>query len=181
MAVSLGRLTQVKLTLAALPLLAALALSGCAAVAPAATPTPTASPTAEASSGPCAEVTIVVDFGVLDAPSIEACATAGPAADAVNDADIATEGTVDFGDQVVCRVNDRPAADETVVVEGQPSFVESCQSMPAATAYWALWVKASPDAEWEYAQEGLGTLALKSGESVGLVYTAGTESTPPAG
>lgn len=166
-----------KLTLAAVPLLAILALAGCASAAPAATPVPSAALTSAA----CADVTIVVDFGVLDAPSIDACGSAGAAADAVKGAGIATTGTADYGDQIVCRVNDRPAADETVTVEGQTPFVEGCQSMPAATAYWALWVKTAPDAEWEYAQEGLGTLQLTSGESVGLVYTAGTDSTPPVG
>jgi hypothetical protein len=53
--------------------------------------------------------------------------------------------------------------------------------MPVATAYWALWVKNSPDGEWEYALEGVGTLELEAGQSVGLVYTAGLESVPPAG
>ncbi|MDJ0333851.1 hypothetical protein QMG83_01290 [Salinibacterium sp. G-O1] len=164
-----------KLTFAAIPLLVVIALAGCATAAPA----DSSSPTAAESAAPC-EVSIVVDFGVLDAPQIEECGAAGAAADAVEAAGITTEGTVDFGDQVVCRVNDRPAADETVTLEGQPEFVEACQSMPSASAYWALWVKASPDAEWEYAQEGLGTLQLADGESIGLVYTAGTESTPPS-
>ncbi len=164
-----------KNALAAIPLLAALALSGCAGAAP----TETSSSAAAESAAPC-EVSIVVEFGVLDAEPIEECAEAGAASAAVKAAGITTEGTVDFGDQVVCRVNDRPAADETVTIEGVPDFVEECQSMPSASAYWALWVKASPDAEWEYAQEGLGTLQLADGESIGLVYTAGTESTPPS-
>ena len=162
-----------KSTLAALPLLALLALSGCAASAPAAIATPAASATS------CAGVQVVVDFGVLAAPSVKGCGGAGPAAAAVAAAGVRTEGTVDWGDQVVCRVNGRPAPGETVTVPGQAAFVEACQSMPAATAYWALWVKSSPDAQWEYAQEGLGTLQVSAGESVGLVYTAGTESTPP--
>ncbi|MFZ2964287.1 MAG: hypothetical protein WA006_06350 [Rhodoglobus sp.] len=161
-----------KTSAAALALLAAIALAGCAPTAPEPTPAP-------AESGACAGVEVVVDFGVLDAPSIDECVDAGPAADAVADAGVTTEGTVDWGDQIVCRVNDRPAADETVEVEGQEPFVEACQSMPAATAYWSLWVKLSADGEWEYAQEGLSTLELEPGQAVGLVYTTGTESTPP--
>jgi hypothetical protein len=160
-------------THAALALLAALALAGCASAAPLATPTP-AAPDA------CAGVEVVVDFGVLDAPSIDECVDAGPAVDTVADAGVTTEGTVDWGDQIVCRVDGRPAADETVEVDGAEPFVEACQSMPAATAYWALWVKLSADGEWEYAQEGLSTLQLEPGQSVGLVYTTGTESTPPS-
>lgn len=159
---------------AAILLISALALAGCVPTAPEATPAP-----AESSSDACAGVEVVVDFGVLDAPSVDECADAGPAADAVEAAGVTTEGTVDWGDQIVCRVNDRPAADETVEVEGAEPFVEACQSMPAATAYWSLWVKLSAGGEWEYAQEGLSTLELEPGQSVGLVYTTGTESTPP--
>ncbi|MDF1477506.1 hypothetical protein PYV02_00245 [Leifsonia sp. H3M29-4] len=162
-----------KTSLAAIALLAALALSGCATTAPEAAPSPSA-------TDECAGVQVVVDFGVLDAPSVNACVDAGAAADAVADAGITTEGTVDWGDQIVCRVDGRPAADETVEVDGAEPFVEACQSMPAATAYWALWVKLAADAEWEYAQEGLSTLQLDAGQSVGLVYTTGTESTPPS-
>ncbi|MCU1579346.1 MAG: hypothetical protein JWP19_1550 [Rhodoglobus sp.] len=153
--------------------LAGLALAGCTVAGP--TSTPTAAPT---SAGPCETVTIVVDFGVLDHPSVKACTDAGVAAGALKAAGITTEGTVDYGDQVICRVNGEPAADETVTIEGQAPFTESCQTLNAA-AYWALWVKTSADSAWEYAQEGAATLKLTDGQSVGLVYTAGTDSTPP--
>ena len=159
-------------TPAALALLAALALAGCAQATPDVAPTPVA-------SDACGGVEVVVDFGLLDAPSVNECVDAGPAVNAMADAGVTTEGTVDWGDQIVCRVDGRPAADETVEVEGAEPFIEACQSMPAAIAYWALWVKSAADAEWEYAQEGLATLELEAGQSVGLVYTTGTESTPP--
>ena len=87
-----------KTSLAAVALLAALALAGCAPTAQETAPTPTA-------SDACAGVEVVVDFGVLDAPSVNACVDAGPAVDAVADADITTEGTVEWGDQIVCRVD----------------------------------------------------------------------------
>ena len=151
--------------------LAALALAACAAPAPAASPEPTV---AEG----CSEVTVVVDFGVLDEPSVEACASAGIALDVLAEAGVTTEGTVDYGDQVVCRVNDEPAADETVTVEGQAPFVEACLTFNSV-AYWALWVKPAPDGEWEYAQEGVTTLELSDGQSVGLVYTPATDTIPP--
>ncbi len=161
----------------ALVVLAVFALAGCAPAAP----TPSASPTAEnSSSDGCAQVTVVVDFGPLDEPSVAACAEAGVAKQILADAGVTTEGTADYGDQVVCRVNERPSASETVTIEGQAPFIESCLTLNAA-AYWALWVKPTADAEWEYAQEGVSTLALTDGQSVGLVYTPGTESTPPEG
>jgi hypothetical protein len=157
----------------AVVLLAVLALAGCTA------PAPSPEPATEPGTDSCAAVTVVVDFGVLEAPAVHECVEADPATAALDAAGVATEGTVDWGDQVVCRVNERPGEDETVTVDGQEPFIEACQSMPAATAYWALWVKTAADAEWEYAQEGLATLQLQAGQSVGLVYTTGSDSTPP--
>lgn len=145
--------------------LVVLALSGCSAAAPQADPAPAASE--PAADGVCAEVTVVVEFGSLNAPTIEECAPAGLAADALEAVDVSTEGTADYGDQVVCRVDDLPAPE-----------VESCATLPA-DAYWALWVKDSSDAEWAYAEAGVATLQLTAGQSVGLVYTEGTDSTPP--
>lgn len=153
-----------------------LALAGCSAPV-AESPAPETTGSAEA----CDQVTVVVEFGVLDETPVEECIEAGPALDVLADAGVATEGTVDYGAQVVCRVNGRPGADETVTIEGEEPFTEPCTSMPVATAYWALWVKTAPDAEWEYAQEGVATLELEAGQSLGLVYTSGDESTPPAG
>ncbi|TFD34239.1 hypothetical protein [Cryobacterium cryoconiti] len=174
-----------KLTaLATLTLVGALALSGCASTVPETGTTPTASATAAPGDGSCTGVSVVVDFGALDAPEITDCvdtdaAETIAASTVMETAGVTTEGTVEWGDQVVCRVNDRPAADETIEVAGETPFTESCESMPAAAAYWALWVKPAADAEWEYAQEGLGTLALEPGQSVGLVFTTGTETPTP--
>lgn len=143
-----------------------LALAGCSAD-PEAAPTPSAP--AGASDGACsgAEVTVQVDFGALGADRIRECAPAGAAADALDAVGISTEGTADYGDQVVCRVNDQPAPE-----------VESCDTLPA-DGYWALWVRDAPDGEWAYAEEGVTTLQLEGGQSLGLVYTRGTDSTPP--
>ncbi|MDJ0349723.1 hypothetical protein [Cryobacterium sp. PH29-G1] len=168
----------------ALVLLAA--LSGCATTdtgaGSTASATATATADAEASADDCAGVSVVVDFGTLDADTVTECVDATQpiaATAALATTGVTTEGSVEYGDQIVCRVNDRPAADETIEVEGQPAFTESCASMPPAYAYWALWVKASPDADWDYAQEGLGTLETQPGQSVGLVYTTGTEAPTP--
>ncbi|MDY7527871.1 MULTISPECIES: hypothetical protein [unclassified Cryobacterium] len=177
--------------LVTLTLLGALALSGCA-TGPSTSPSGTAAPraaataaaTESASPEACSGVRVVVDFGTLAAPKITDCVDTGTAttiaASAVmKTAAVATEGTVQYGDQVVCRVNGRPAADETVTVTGQASFVESCQSMAPAYAYWALWIQQSPGAAWEYAQEGLGSLQVTPGQSLGLVFTTGTETPTP--
>ena len=170
----LFRLSVPTLAVAAL----ALALAGCAAPAPQTSSPP--EPEATASSGACEQVTVVVDFTVLDEPSIEACVAAGPATDVLAEAGVTTEGTVDYGDQVVCRVNDQPSPDEQVTIEGVEPFIETCETLSAA-AFWGLWVKLAPDAEWGFAEEGIGTLELTDGQSVGLVYTPSTETILPQG
>ncbi len=137
---------------------------------------------ADAIGAECAGVAVVVNFGTLGADTVTECVDATEAiaaSEALTTTGVTTEGSLEYGDQIVCRVNDRPSSDETVEVEGQQSFTESCASMPPAYAYWALWVKATPDSAWEYAQEGLGTLEAQPGQSVGLMYTTGTETPTP--
>jgi len=158
------KLTPSAVAAAALVLLA---LGGCSTATPDTDPSPAASE--PAADGACAatEIAVQVEFGSLGAPDIRECAPAGPVADALEAVGISTEGTADYGDQVVCRVDDLPAPD-----------VESCATLPA-NAYWALWVKDDADADWAYAEEGVATLVLDAGQSVGLVYTEGTDSVPP--
>lgn len=146
-----------------------LALAGCSPAAPETDPTSTASEPA-AADGACAdsEITVVVEFGSLGVPDVRECAPEGAVSDALAAVDITTEGTADYGDQVVCRVDEQPSPD-----------IESCATLPA-DAYWALWVKDDADAEWAYAEEGVATLQLAGGQSLGLVYTEGTDSVPPS-
>lgn len=134
-------------------------LAGCAPAAPTATPEPAA-----------CDVQVVINFGPLEEPGVEACAGEGAATDILAAAGVQTEGTVDYGDQVICRVNGRPSADEQIELEGVAPFVEPCVTFNDF-AYWALWVKNDADAEWEYAQEGVTTLELSAGQAIGLVYT----------
>ncbi|CAN5314435.1 hypothetical protein BH11ACT3_BH11ACT3_17170 [soil metagenome] len=149
------------LTRAAAPLLIVLALAGCATATPDAATTPDTSSTSDT-----CDVRVLVDFGTLGADPIDDCASAGIAADSLTAAGVTTEGTADYGDQVICRVNEEPApADET------------CATLPA-DFYWALWVKSSADAEWEYAQEGAATLQLDTGQSLALVYTDAADADP---
>jgi hypothetical protein len=149
------------LTRAAAPLLIVLALAGCATATPEAAPTTDASASAET-----CDVRVLVDFGTLGADPIDDCASAGIAADSLTAAGITTEGTADYGDQVICRVNNEPAPAD-----------ESCATLPA-DFYWALWVKNSSEADWEYAQEGATTLQLGAGQSLALVYTDAADANP---
>lgn len=159
-------LTRFRASIALAPLLVVLALSGCATTSTGAASTPTPSTT---TAGPCAEVTVIVEFTTLDHKPITACAPAGVAADVLKAAKLSTAGTADYGNQVICRVDDLPAP-----------AVESCATLPSA-AYWAMWIKTSADAKWDYAQEGVATQQLTAGQSLGLRYTVGDDTTPPQG
>jgi len=180
-----------KLLSAAAALLLALSLTACAPE-PAPSPTgtvPSASSTdpAGVTDGPCADVTgvtVTVDPGALasaEAPAIEKCVPAeGPvgAAEAFERAGVSTEGTVEYGDQVVCRVNGVPGEDQPLPNPDGSEYLEECAAMPAAFAYWSLWLKPA-DGEWNYAPEGLSTLQLNPGESVELLFTLNGEPAAP--
>lgn len=128
-------------------------------------------------------VTVVVDASALDEAESETwCYFASDTvsvADAVAAAGIETEGTTEYGDQVICRVNGLPSATEPVGSTEDPAYVESCESMPAAFAYWSLWAKPAGGA-WDYAQEGLATLTAEPGDSIALLFTLDGEPATPA-
>ena len=169
--------------------LLALPLAACSSPA-ASDPSPTAAaePSAGASSpapasalDDCEGIGLYIDGTALDGGEEAACVPAEgavPASDLLAEAGVTTEGTVEYGDQVICRVNGLPAADQVIPAEDGSDYVETCQSMPAAFAYWSLWVKPA-DGEWAYAQEGLSTLRVQPGETVGLLFTLNGEPAEP--
>ncbi|MDF2555385.1 MAG: hypothetical protein K0R60_1280 [Microbacterium sp.] len=100
------------------------------------------------------------------------------AADALTLVNVTTEGTDEYGDEVVCRVNGVPAEDVAIPAADGSDYFETCESMPAAFAYWSLWIKPA-DGEWAYAEEGLSTLQLEPGESLELLFTLNGEPAAP--
>ncbi|WP_286132851.1 hypothetical protein [Arthrobacter sp. OY3WO11] len=184
-------MTLTKMRTAAASSLAAAGLlfSLAACSAPATTqPTPSApSPSAAASSsdasGPCDGVKVIVDSGALkqEAADTNVCVPVDEptvAAEILEEADVETEGTTQYPTELVCRVNGVPAADFDVTHK-EGTYREECQSMPAAFAYWALWVKPATG-DWAYAQEGLATLKVSPGESLELLFTVDGEPAAPA-
>lgn len=146
-------------------------------------PMPTAAAMDQACDGD-EGVTIVVDASALDDTASETwCYFASDTiavSDALIGAGIETEGTTEYGDQVICRVDGLPSASEPVGSTEDPAYVEACESMPAAFAYWSLWVKPAGGA-WDYAQEGLSTLTAEPGDSVALLFTLdGAPAAPTA-
>ncbi|MFF2370595.1 hypothetical protein [Agromyces sp. NPDC058110] len=169
-------------------LLLALALAACAPADGGGTeqPTASASDSAAGSDGECAGVEVVVelpaDLDVADSPAGTTCVAADApilASDAVAEAGLTTEGTDEYGDQVVCRVNGVPAEDFALPAEDGTDYFETCASMPAAFAYWSLWTK-PVDGEWGYAEEGLATLEVSPGERIALLFTVNGEPAAPS-
>jgi len=152
-------------------------LAGCAATAE-------STDFAMGSTNDCAGVSVVVNFGILSeertVQCVEVPGDGALAIEIINFAGYELEGTDAFGDQVVCRVNGLPSETEAFVVEGEKPHVESCADMPPAFGYWALWSKSDDQAEWGYAEAGVGTLVVTTGESIGLVFSTGGETPVPS-
>lgn len=131
----------------------------------------------------CDGVIVQVNFGILSDDRISECvefeSETALAADVLAFAGVDTKGTEAYGDMVVCRVNSLPSESEEIVVEGEDPYLETCVEMPPAFAYWALWHKSEGAAEWDYAMEGVGTLMVAPGESLGLGFSSGTDVVTP--
>ena len=165
-----------------------LTLSGCST--PAATQPSASAPASSASAsaasttaGPCAGVKVIVDSGALKqaAADTSTCVSVdGPtmASKVLDEAKVKTEGTTQYPNEIVCRVNGVPAADFDIKHK-DGTYREECKGMPAAFAYWGLWVKPA-SGEWAYAQEGLATLKVSPGESLELLFTVDGEPAAPA-
>jgi hypothetical protein len=116
-------------------------------------------------------VTLYVDYGPLGSgtPSTSCIPVSGKtnALDLLADAGLTVEGTREYGNAVVCRINSLPN-----------SVVESCEKMPPAEAYWAVLVKEhevlpvpfNTAGEWGWAQTGINEVYLNPGDAIGLVF-----------
>jgi hypothetical protein len=128
-------------------------------------------------------VQVVIDYGILSEKKFDEClpisADGAIAKEFFSASGISTEGTLTYGDQIVCRVNNLPAADQAFEVLGEDPHTETCADMPPAFAYWALWIKSDSDSQWAYAEEGIGTLKLSPGQSIGLVFSTNGETPTP--
>lgn len=116
-------------------------------------------------------IEVYVDFGPLSETKttqcIETTASEMSAVDVLKAAGYEFEGTQEYGNAVVCRVNGLPDA-----------TTEACISMPSEESYWAILVKLKESASfpfamngvWGWAQVGIQDLHLHPGESIGLVF-----------
>ncbi|MBT2593758.1 hypothetical protein [Arthrobacter sp. ISL-72] len=146
-------------------------------------PASPATASSTAASGPCDGVKVIVDSGALKqaAADTSVCVPVDAptsASKVLDEAKVKTEGTTEYPKELVCRVNGVPAADFDIAHKGG-TYREECGKMPAAFAYWALWVK-PVSGDWAYAQEGLATLKVSPGESLELLFTVDGEPAAPA-
>jgi hypothetical protein len=128
-------------------------------------------------------VKVIVDSGALKQAAADksVCVPVDAptaASKVLEEADVKTEGTTQYPNELVCRVNGVPAADFDITHKAG-TYREECKGMPAAFAYWSLWVKPDTGA-WEYAQEGLATLQVSPGQSLELLFTVDGEPAAPA-
>ena len=176
------------LSLAAASAALLLTLAACSSGSPESTAGPSSTDeasTSEIKTGACegdSGVTVVVDASALEGGSTDAWCVATDetiiAADAFSIAAVQTEGTEEYGDQVVCRVNGLPTEDQALPAEDGTDYFETCESMPAAFAYWSLWVQPA-GGEWGFAMEGAATQQLEPGDAVELLFTLNGEPAEP--
>ncbi len=101
----------------------------------------------------------------------------GTALQALVAAGFAVTGTTRSGDAVVCRLQGRPAANETLPIPGDPAYRELCADTPPDTAAWASW-RSADGGPWTRSSEGAAARQVTGGSFEGWsfshVTTAGT-------
>lgn len=137
-------------------------------------------------------VTIVIDFQELDgndgrpAETIVRCSpnpepgTDRTGIEALEDAGIVVDGVGQWGLGFVCRLASRPAADEPLPVDGNPTYREQCAVTPPASAYWSYWHAPGTGHSWTYSNFGaLNRKVVPGGfEGWSFALNAGPTSNP---
>ncbi len=117
-------------------------------------------------------INLYVDYGSLsNQKKIKECIDQDNinALDFIRQAGYTTEGTIKYGDAVLCRLNGLPSNKE-----------ESCSEMPPENAYWAVIIKKKqtlpiPRNEWGWAEKAINETYLSAGDSIGLVFSTNGE------
>jgi hypothetical protein len=128
-------------------------------------------------------VNVLIDYGSLNTSiaDFEKCLPVTgeiTALDLMQTANFKLEGTNKYGNNVVCRLNNLPKPAEPIGVKGHEDYIEECNEMPAAFAYWAILEKRwqiipNPfdlNGKWAWAQVGVAELAMKPGDGLAFVF-----------
>jgi hypothetical protein len=113
-------------------------------------------------------INLYVDYGSLSKQNkVSKCIEQDNinALDFIKQSGYTTEGTIKYGDAVLCRLNNLPSNKE-----------ESCSEMPPENAYWAVIIKKKqtlliPRNEWGWAEKAINETYLSAGDSIGLVFS----------
>lgn len=114
-------------------------------------------------------INLYIDYGSLNenAEVLECIESSGKtnALNILRKANYKIEGTVKYGEAVVCRVNGLPN-----------NLIEKCEDMPPEKAFWAVIIKKKDvipflGSEWGWAQKGINETFLYPGDNLGLVFS----------
>ena len=129
-------------------------------------------------------VTVVVDFQQLGGETVVRCSPgSGPrlALEVLEGAGFQVDGVARWGDGFVCRIEDRPSADEQLPIEGDDDYQEACVDTPPASGYWSYWY-ADDGGDWQYSPYGVKNRVVQPGGfegwSFALNATDGEGPTP---
>ena len=137
---------------------------------------------AESKPGECTDdsgITVVVDFSDLDGDVVVRCVR-GPLPDdmsgleALRAASFTVQGTARWGDAFVCRIQGRPAPDESLSFDGDDDYKERCQDTPPAQAYWGYWY-ADDGGDWKFSSESAAAREVSEGGFEGWAFSLDDE------
>jgi hypothetical protein len=150
----------------------ALLLTGCAS----------ASVSDFAADGSCDGARATVNFAGLG-EDISSCVSisgdSATAKDVFAASGVSTEGTKAYGDMVLCRVNGVPGKNQQIVIADSEPYIEACEELPAAFAYWGFYLRAQGTSDWVFAPEAVTDLLVRPGDSIGLAFSLGGTSLKP--
>ena len=123
-------------------------------------------------------VTVVVDYQGLTGGAEVRCFTGDPAdgVQALRGAGFTLESPKPFPDTAVCRINGRPAADETVPLTENPAYTEDCSKFPPANGYWSYYSSDDKGATWGFSQNGIGGTDPKPGDWEGWSFSLNADA-----
>ena len=125
-------------------------------------------------NGPCSEIgtTLIVEYGSLGQSSIVRCVQdfSGNSWELFDAAKLTVEGTANYPDSFVCRIQDLPSAED-----------EPCDGIPNAQAgSWVYFVANADDEprKWQRSPVGAASRTPKCGDSEAWVFTRDSSASP---
>jgi hypothetical protein len=112
-------------------------------------------------------VVVAVDLSPWGGAVERGCDATPSTALAALQSDFSVDGTAQYGDAFVCRIDGDPTVDQT-----------PCTSTPPASASWSFWYADAGSASWTYATEGASTFRPQAGSAE--AWTFGAAGTVPA-